>query len=346
MFIREKKTDCADYREVDIIPRTEKAEEAARGKRGKRRKAKKPKQNALNDKNAKRYLVQLGNGNFHVGDLHTSCTYSVDNLPGTVEEAEKIVGNYLRRIANRRQKLGLEPLKYILVTEYKFSKDGEQLKRIHHHIIMNGGMDRDEVEMMWTAQRVNWKKADSPDKAEAAAYRDSVEKMGWVNADRLQMNENGIEGLCKYIIKDPQGKKRYSSSRNLERPETKREDSKPQEAADKSLWKASRNLEEPTEKCNDFKYSKAKVEQLAKSADGGLSEFQKIYADYNITSCEAVYYEQTGWHIYLKMWRKKKPKKPPAKKTAAGSRRKRKGKAGSRAQPVKRKNGGGQDDVK
>ena len=112
------------------------------------------------------------------------------------------------------------------------------------------------------------------------------------------------------------------------------------------MWKASRNLEEPTEKCNDFKYSKAKVEQLAKSADGGLSEFQKIYADYNITSCEAVYYEQTGWHIYLKMWRKKKPKKPTAKKTAAGSRRKRKGKAGSRAQPVKRQNGGGQDDVK
>ena len=311
VFIREKKTDCAEYREVDIIPRTEKAEEATRGKRGKRRKAKKPKQNALNDKNAKRYLVQLGNGNFHVGDLHTSCTYSVDNLPGTVEEAEKIVGNYLRRIAYRRQKLGLEPLKYILVTEYKFSKDGQQLKRIHHHIIMNGGMDRDEVEMMWTAQRVNWKKADSPDKTEAAAYRDSVEKMGWVNADRLQMNENGIEGLCKYIIKDPQGKKRYSSSRNLA---------------------------EPQEKCNDFKYSKAKVEQLAKSADGGLSEFQKIYADYNINSCEAVYYEQTGWHIYLKMWRKKKPKKPPAKKMTAGSRRKRKGKAGSRTQPVK---GGG-----
>ena len=91
-----------------------------------------------------------------------------------------------------------------------------------------------------------------------------------------------------------------------------------------------------------FRSSKAKVEQLAKSADGGLSEFQKIYADYNITSCEAVYYEQTGWHIYLKMW-KKKPKKQPAKKTAAGSRRKRKGKAGSRAQPV---NGGGQGDVR
>lgn len=337
VFIREKKTDCADYREVDIIPRTEKAEEATRGKRGKRRKAKKPKQDALNDKNAKRYLVQLGNGNFGIGDLHTSCTYSKDNLPGTVEEAERIVNNYLRRIAYRRQKIGLEPLKYILVTEYKFTKDGKQLKRIHHHIIMNGGMDRDEVEMMWSAQRINWKKADSEDKKEAAAYRDSIEKLGWVNADRLQMNENGIEGLCKYIVKDPQGKKRYSSSRNLERPETKREDSTPEAAADQSMWKASRNLEEPTEKCNDFKFSKAKVEQLAKSPDGGLSEFKKIYADYDIVSCEPVYYDQTGWHIYLKMWKKK---------AAAGSRkRKQRKKAGSRARPGKR-NGGGQGDAR
>lgn len=343
VFIREKKTDCAEYREVDIIPRTEKAEEATRGKRGKRRKAKKPKQNALNDKNAKRYLVQLGNGNFHVGDLHTSCTYSVDNLPGTVEEAEKIVGNYLRRIAYRRQKLGLEPLKYILVTEYKFAKGGEQLKRIHHHIIMNGGMDRDEVEMMWTAQRINWRKADGADKREAQEYRDSIKRLGWVNADRLQMNENGIEGLCKYIVKDPQGKKRYSSSRNLERPETQREDNTPEAAADQNLWKASRNLEEPTEKCNDFKYSKAKVEQLAKSPDGGLSEFKKIYADYDIVSCEPVYYEQTGWHIYLKMWKKKKPK--PKKTAAGGRKRKQRTKTGSRAQPAK-KNGGGQDDVR
>ena len=69
VFIREKKTDCANYREVDIIPRTEAAEQAARGKRGKKRKVNAPKQKDLNDKNAKRYLVQLGNGNFHIGEM-------------------------------------------------------------------------------------------------------------------------------------------------------------------------------------------------------------------------------------------------------------------------------------
>ena len=284
MFIREKKTDCADYREVDIIPRTEKAEEAARGKRGKRRKAKKPKQNALNDKNAKRYLVQLGNGNFHAGDLHTSCTYSADNLPGTVEEAEKIVSNYLRRIAYRRQKLGLEPLKYILVTEYKFAKgSSEQLKRIHHHIIMNGGMDRDEVEMMWTAERINWHKYDTDPE-----YMDQVGKLGWVNADRLQVDKNGIEALCMYVTKNPNGKKRWSSSRNLERP-----------------------VRQPDA---DHKYSKKRVEELAKSNDLGKVYFEKQFPDYTISEVKTEFYEETGWHVYLKMWRKaKKPKKKKPK---------------------------------
>lgn len=238
----------------------------------------------------------------HKGVVEYTPNNDAENLPGTVEEAENIVTNYLRRIAYRRKKLGLEPLKYILVTEYKYSKDGQCLKRIHHHIIMNGGLDRDDVELMWTKDRINWKKTDDPE------YRASIKQLGWVNADRLQMNENGIEGLCKYIVKDPQGKKRYSSSRNLDRPETTREDGGEKQQRDQNHWKYSRNLTAPEEKCNDFKYSKRKVEQLAKSPDGGLEEFKKIYSNYNIVSCEPVYYEQTGWHIYLKMWKKEKPK--------------------------------------
>ena len=150
VFMREKKVDCGKYREADIIPRTEKADKVAKGKRGKRKKVTEPKQKDLNEKNAKRYLVQLGNGNFGIGDLHVSCTYDKDHLPDSIEEAEKIVNNYLRRIAYRRGKLGLDPLKYILVTEYKFDKEGQMIKRVHHHIIMNGGLSRDDVELMWT----------------------------------------------------------------------------------------------------------------------------------------------------------------------------------------------------
>ena len=123
MFYREKKVDCGGYREVDIIPRTESAERAVKGKRRKRQRVSEPKQKDLNEKNSKRYLVQLGNGNFGAGDLHVTLTYSAKHLPRTVEEAERRIGNYLNRVAYRRKKLGLPPLKYILVTEYGYAKD-------------------------------------------------------------------------------------------------------------------------------------------------------------------------------------------------------------------------------
>lgn len=281
VFMREKKVDCGKYREADIIPRTEEADKAAKEKRRKRKKVTEPKQKDLNEKNAKRYLVQVGNGNFGAGDLHISCTYDKGHLPSSIEEAEKTVNNYLRRIAYRRGKLGMEPLKYILVTEYKFDKSGQMIKRVHHHIIMNGGLSRDDVELMWTAKRINWNKAQDP------KYREEIKQMGWVNADRIQTNENGIEALCKYIVKDPQGKKRWSSSRNLVRP-----------------------VELPNA---DYKYTKKQIEKLAKSDDCGKEFFTKQFPGYEIREITPVYYEETGWHIYLKMW--KKPGKKKGRKT-------------------------------
>ena len=277
VFEREKKIDCGDYREVDVIPRTDNAEKAVKGKRGKKKKVTEPKQRDLNEKNSKRYLVQLANGNFGIGDIHITLTYNSTCLPGNEEEAEVVVKNYLRRIAYRRIKLGLEPLKYILVTEYGYEKDGDKLIRIHHHIIMNGGMPRDDMELMWTMERINWKKAQTDQE-----YRKSIKLIGWANADRLQVNENGIEGLCKYITKNPKGKKRWSSSRNLERP-----------------------VQHPPA---DSKYSRRQIENAAKSNDCGRAFFEKQFPDYDIKEIKVEYYEQTGWHIYMKMWRKK-PKK-------------------------------------
>lgn len=286
VFIREKKIDCTDYREVDIIPRTDNAERAVRGKRKKRKKETEPKQKDLNDKNARRYLVQLGNGNFEIGDLHVSCTYDNKHYPKTVEEADKIVNNYLRRISYRRGRLGIEePLKYILVTEYEFDKDGNTLTRIHHHIIINSGINREEIEAMWTKERINWERYYSDPEYKKWLY---TRLMGWVNADGIQMNENGIEGLCKYITKNPHGKKRWSSSRNLIRPH-------PHDPA-------------------DHKYSRLQVERLAKSPDAGKEFFEKQFPDYNITSIRPEYYKDTGWHIYLKMWRKNPKPQPKQRK--------------------------------
>lgn len=276
-FVRQKTIHCGDnYREVDIYNYSITQKEYAKKKRSKRKKISPPKQRSLNDKNAKRYFTQLGNLNF--GDdktsLHVTATYSEENLPSTVEEAENIVSNYLRRVNYRRIKEGLSALKYILVTAYSTGKDGETPVRIHHHIIMNGGLPREVVEDIWTKKRINWNRYKKDQE-----YRNSIEHIGYVNADRLQPGDTGITPLCVYLAKQPGGKKRWSSSRNLIRPESKN---------------------------NDYRFSRREVERIIRSGEG--REFwETMYEGWTLTDdtygVQYEYNEITGWAIYLKLRR-------------------------------------------
>lgn len=257
---------CGNYQEVDILPRTLEAERVAtKGGRKRKEKVSKPKQQNLNDKNAKRYFLELGNGNFGRGDLHVTLTYAREFQPKTIAEAEKEVSNYIKRVKYHRKKVGATPLKYILVSEYKADSNGEITTRIHHHLIMNGDTNkkfsRDDVESIWS-KRIKGK---------------GIKSIGYVNARNLQPNENGIEGLLKYLSKDPKGKKR---------------------------WSASRNLKVPVMAKNDSFYRKSKIEKMATSSDQGRDYFEQRYKNYRIVEINFEYYEQTGWHAYLKMWRK------------------------------------------
>lgn len=259
-FIREKKIYCGEnYLEVDIIP-ISKNQKMPRGRRSKKKKVTAPKQKRLNDKRARRYFVQLVNTNFGKEDLHVTVTYSNDELPETIEDAEREARNYIRRIDYRRKKENLPPLKYILVTEYRLKKEGGKPIRIHHHIIMNGGLDRDVVESLWSRRKGKGKR----------------KAIGFANADRLQPNEYGLEALCRYLMKDPRGKKRWSSSQNLTKP-----------------W--TRN--------NDHKYTRRQVEKAAKFSDD-REYWEKKYPGYWLTECKPVYNDLTGWSIYLKMRKK------------------------------------------
>lgn len=126
--------------EIDLFPWMEVEK---RYTRKKKEKVTIPKQKVLNDKRAKRTFCQLVKTNFGEGDLHLTLTYNAKFLPEKVEDAEKEVRNYLRRVARLRKKKNLPPLKYIFITE-----QGVQSKRIHHHVILNGGLSRDEVELL------------------------------------------------------------------------------------------------------------------------------------------------------------------------------------------------------
>lgn len=267
-YMREKKITVGDsYMEVDIIPRNLEDEHHRKGTRSKKQKISVPKQNNLNEKNARRYLVELGNGNFGEGDLHVTLTYKDEYRPKTIEEAEKNVTNYIRRINYRRKRRHLPKLKYILVTEYDQDDQGKFTKKIHHHLIMDGALDRDTVESLWTFQIPGTRKKQS---------------LGFVRTDRLQPDAaetgNGIEGLLQYLSKDPKGKKRWSSSRNLQRPVSRK---------------------------NDWKYRKSQLLKAKDAPDHGYTFFSKKYPKFNVVApIEWQFNELTGWHVYLKMWRK------------------------------------------
>ena len=146
-FIREKKIYCGtEYLEVDIYPYTQN-QKIRKGKRAKKKKESLLTQKNLNDKNARRKFIQIGEANFGKGDISLTLTYSDEMLPKTIEEAEKEVQNFLRRVKRARQKEGLESLKYMLVTSYR-DEEGEMV-RVHHHILMNKGLDRDQLEGLW-----------------------------------------------------------------------------------------------------------------------------------------------------------------------------------------------------
>ena len=245
MPIREKKIVCGEYMEVDIYPI---AKNQIRRRR-KKEKASAPKQKKLNDKNARRYFIQLVNVNFGEGDIHITLTYAI--LPESQEAGERAAANYLRRVAYARKKARLPPLKYIMVTECT-SKQGKPV-RLHHHIIMNGGLSRDELEDMWSHRG---------------------KRIGYTNADRLKPNEYGLEALARYLSKSANKKKRWSSSKNLKKPEIR---------------------------TNDSKYTVRGVEKIARNEKE--PKWEKKYPGWLITEALPTYNEITGWAIYLKLRR-------------------------------------------
>lgn len=193
-MVREKKILCGrKYMDISIynMPYCQKKNT----KRNRRRSVSSPKQKNLNHKAAKRYFRQLVHTNFSERGYHLTLTYSDDNLPQSLEEAKRITDNYIRRLRNRNNKVNdNRPLKYIIVDE--FSSKG----RIHHHIIIDCGLHRDDIEKLWG--------------------------LGYANCDRLQPDEQGLAKLCEYMqkgkedrdAKEGRATRRWRASKNLQKP--------------------------------------------------------------------------------------------------------------------------------
>ena len=257
--------------EIDLFPWMEVEK---RYTRKKKEKVTIPKQKVLNDKRAKRTFCQLVKTNFGEGDLHLTLTYNTKYLPEKVEDAEKEVQNYLRRVARLRKKKNLSPLKYIFITE-----QGVQSKRIHHHVIINGGLSRDEVELLWRRPK--------------RKGQQQGEALGDCNADRLRTDDKGLERLASYLAKDPKGRKRWTPSQNLKKPEVS---------------------------TSDTKTSRRKFMQLVllpEDAEEVRQHFEKQYPDFAVTEVRKEWNEITcTWAVYVKLHRKTEKRDNNAYRTA------------------------------
>lgn len=246
---RERRYICGDYLEVNIFPVYRKA-----NGRGKKAKPTSDVQARLNEHNAEQKLIRILNANFTSEDVEIHLTYRDENLPETTEEAEKDVQNFLRRVKRLRKKLGLPELKYVNVPE-----GGFEGTRFHFHITMNGGIDRSQLEDLW-------------------GY-------GYANSRKLQFNENGVEGLARYITKQFRAHKD-------ELPFRKR-------------WTASRNLVIPEPIDRDGKLSKKKVKELATVYVNKSESFEEIYEGYAFGECKPFYNDVNGgFYLHIKMYRK------------------------------------------
>lgn len=161
----------------------------------------------VNLSNAKRRIVQLADANFTEEDIHLTLTYE---NPPIYSRCQRDVVNFLAAVKRRRARKGLPELKYIYVIED--DEDGIK-KRIHVHILMSGGMSREELEKLWAK--------------------------GYANADRLQPDERGLEAVARYLVKSQRNRRKWSCSKNLKKPDVRVSDCKLSNA---KVKKIARNL--------------------------------------------------------------------------------------------------------
>lgn len=252
---RAKTIKSGDVLEVEVYPIWNTQNEVRRARRAATREA----QKNLNDKNARKKLVRKINANFTEEDLCITLTYR-DTVPDE-EQARRDIRNYIRRVRDFRRKNGLPEMKYVYVIEFT-GDGGRTKKRVHHHVIMSS-MDRDEAEKIWGK--------------------------GWANTRRLQPDDYGLEALARYIVKEPNGGKR---------------------------WCASRNLLEPKITTADTKLSKRQAERMAQDMDEAAPLiFSKAYPEYDFNDCEIHRSKYVaGAYIYCRMHKRKTPPQAAGRK--------------------------------
>ncbi|MBP5726640.1 MAG: hypothetical protein J6Y48_06145 [Clostridia bacterium] len=267
MGYRTRTTVAGPRLEAEVYPIFGRVTEAAL-RRAKKTNITPEKQARLNHERSIRHLVQLADANFDERDIHLTLTYR--NAPN-YERAQKDMRNFTLRIKRLREKRGLPALKYIYTIE---GDDDGNRERIHIHMLMNGDMDREEMEQIW--------------------------QKGYANADRLRPDENGLEAIARYIVKQQKNRRK---------------------------WCASRNLKQPKSRTSDSRVTNARVKRIAFDLKNtAREEMEKVYPGYQFVKCSVRYSDLVDGAYIRCVMRKKEEYHGRAQHDRPGT-----GKAGGRA---------------
>lgn len=277
---REKTYKCGDYLEVNVYPVFEQRG-FGRKNRKKRYKPTSAMQEKLNQKHAEQALTRILNANFTEADISVTLTFRDDCLPETFEEAERLAKNFLRRVKRLRAKLGLPEMKYVIVPGGG---------RFHFHIPMSGGIDAVTLSKLW--------------------------KCGYLNVIHFQFSENGLCGHANYIASqfdedEFDGEDLFSGfDVDFETGEVKESEEDRAQSAElkrkkgKRRYSCSKNIVRPEGEERDGRISAVRVEELATVESGSRATFEKLYPGYCFSECQSYYNEENGgYYLAVKMYK-------------------------------------------
>lgn len=261
-WVRERTIEGGPYKLFSLYTRTFEQERAAKEPRGRKKAISSISKQRWNEHWSKKRAELKFYKNFGEGDYYGTWTHSNANMPKKPEDFKKDKDNVLKKLHRLYKKEGYE-LKYMWFTSYQFSADEKYIQRIHHHIILSKGPNRDDVEGCWS-------KGSGKNKR----------KIGRTELDIIQPDEDGsLKSLAYYITNQEKWDAR--TWKNMQK-----------------RWSASRNLKEPTETTNDSKWSQKKLSEIGFSNDNGEEIILAMYPGHKIIGeVYKRYDDERGWYV-------------------------------------------------
>ena len=267
MGYKARTTTAGTRLEAELFPVYGRAKMAA--VRAAKRNQTKEAQERANHARSIRRQIMLAEANFTNRDYFLHLTYK--EAP-SFERAEKDVRNFLQRVKYLRKKRGLDELKYMCVIE-----DGEGKKRIHAHMLISGGIHRDELQRIWNSSTVS---GGGIIKAEPLDTENGLEgavvymaKELWAKGYRNNPEEDEIDGIARYMVNH---------------------------VTRKRSWRNSRNMKTPHVSTCASKFSNRKVKLVARDFRVTAREImEKTYPGYKFIQC-AVYYSDVTDGVYIR----------------------------------------------